>query len=61
MNAAPLIEPAEWPWRLPVIRHLRAIYYAWRVAVWEDEWRSVGMTPQSFDWKVIEQIKKGIV
>ena len=57
----PLIEPAPWPWRLPIVRHIRAIWHAWQIVRWEDHWRSMGMIPQGFDKRVVQQMWKGIV
>lgn len=61
IDEIPLIEPAPLVWRLPIIRHARAIVLAWRVAGWEQNWRSIGMVPQSFDRRVLRQIWRGIV
>ena len=61
MSEKPLVEPAGWFWRLPIIRHIRALYLAWRVAQWESVWRSAGMVPQDFDRRVIQQVWRGIV
>lgn len=58
---APLIKPASLIWRLPIIRHVRAVVVAWRVAGWERQWRSIGMIPTGFDQRVIRQIWRGIV
>ena len=61
MDEKPLIDPAAWPWRLPIVRHVRALWYAWQIVQWEANWRSVGMVQQSFDKRVVQQMWKGIV
>lgn len=58
---APLIDPAPLFWRLPIVRHIRAIAYAWRLEAWEQQWRSVGFVPRDFDRRVISQMWRGIV
>jgi hypothetical protein len=57
----PLVEPARLFWRLPVIRHIRAIYHAWQIAKWNAFWGSLGMIPQGFDRRVLRQVWRGIV
>ena len=57
----PLIKPAAWPWRLPVVRHVRAIVLSFRVATWQDLWSSAGYVPSDFDQRVLRQIWRGIV
>lgn len=61
MNETPLIEPAAKVWRLPIIRHIRAAWYAWKIVQWESHWTSVGLIPQPFDKRVVQQMLKGIV
>lgn len=41
--------PVSWPWRLPVIRHVRAIHHSWRVMQHNDLWRSLGSIPTGYD------------
>lgn len=49
----PYVAPEEWPlppparlfWRLPIIRHIRFVALAWRVAAWNSAWLSVGYVP----------------
>lgn len=57
----PLTTPAPLVWRLPIIRHVRAIFLACRVASWEQNWSSFGYVPQDFDRRVLRQIWRGIV
>jgi len=37
------LEPAAWPWRLPVIRWFRFAFYSWRVHNHAHAWASVGV------------------
>lgn len=61
-DTVPLIAPAPLFWRLPIIRHVRTIWRAWRVARWEQNRRSMGMIPRrDFDDRVLRQIWRGIV
>lgn len=60
-DTTPLIEPAPLFWRLPIIRHVRALVHLWNVDRWEAQWRSLGMVPRDFDRRVIAQIWRGIV
>ena len=60
-DTKPLVYPAAWPWRLPIIRHVRAIYLAFRIAAWQRMWSSVGFVSSDFDQRVLRQIWRGIV
>lgn len=60
-DTKPLVHPAAWPWRLPIIRHVRAIYLAFRIAAWQRMWSSVGFVSSDFDQRVLRQIWRGIV
>lgn len=60
-DATPLIEPAPLLWRLPIVRHVRAVVFAFRVSAWEQQWRSLGYVPRNFDGRVVRQIWRGIV
>lgn len=60
-SETPLTEPASRFWRLPVIRHIRWVWYCWRVADWQTTWSSVGYVNSSFDGRVLDQMRRGIV
>ena len=55
------IEPAAWPFRLPVIRHIRAIALTHRINRHYAAWRSIGFLPvhADRDWEIVERIRKG--
>jgi hypothetical protein len=57
----PLVQPAAWPWRLPIIRHIRALYLSYRIAAWQSMWASVGFVSSDRDARVLRQIWRGIV
>jgi len=59
-DESPLTEPAAWPWRLPIVRHIRFLWLAWRVARFQQATRGIGIRT-GFDERVLRQIWRGIV
>jgi hypothetical protein len=58
----PLTQPAAWPWRLPIIRHVRWLVAMYRVNRWYGMWQSFGyLENNNFDRRCIDQIRRGIV
>jgi hypothetical protein len=51
---------AVWWKRLPVIRHIRAIYYKGRVSRHNAFWISVGQIPTGYDSWVVYGIARGM-
>lgn len=58
---APLPPPAPWPWRLPVVRHIRAIWTAWKIDRHYAAWGSIGALPVNaeYDRRCVEAIWRG--
>ena len=57
-----LPRPARWPFRLPVIRHVRAIYLCWQVERQATMFGSLGIGlgyPNPYDHWVIFAIARG--
>jgi hypothetical protein len=61
VNHWELPAPANWPWRLPVVRHFRALWLSIRVERHERFWRSIGSIPTGYDQWVIYGIARGVI
>ena len=35
--------------RLPLIRHVRAVYHSFRLTIWEEQWTALGYCPNDND------------
>ncbi len=55
-----LPEPAAWPWRLSVIRHIRAAWHASRAESHYAVFASLGMARSGYDEWVIYAIRRGL-
>jgi hypothetical protein len=45
--------------RLPIIRHVRVMYHAARLILWEDHWTRAGYVPNGYDDWVLHGIWRG--
>ena len=62
MKEEPLTYPAAWPWRLPLIRHVRWFVDIYRVNRWYGAWASLGYIENGdFDRRCLDQIRRGII
>ncbi len=52
---------AAWPWRLPIIRHIRAVVVNYRLNQHYDMWAQMGMLPVNadFDYAIRDAIWRG--
>jgi hypothetical protein len=50
---------APWWKRLPVIRHVRVMYHAARLVIWEDFWTRAGYVPNGYDDWVLAGMWRG--
>ena len=52
---------AAWPWRLPIIRHIRAVVANYRINRHYEAWSSIGMLPVNadFDYAIRDAIWRG--
>lgn len=54
-----MMPPAPFWKTLPIIRHFRAAYYAYRVHEHETFWGRIGMVPSGYDRWVLYGIRRG--
>jgi hypothetical protein len=58
----PLTQPAAWPWRLPIIRHVRYLVCLYRVNRHYENWAAIGaLETTDFDRLCLDQIWRGVV
>jgi hypothetical protein len=58
----PLVQPARYVWRLPVIRHVRWVVCWYRLRHWYGLWSSLGYYENNtFDRRCLDQVWRGIV
>jgi hypothetical protein len=53
------VRPAHWFFRLPVVRHVRAVYHGAKVDRHNAICRSIGMIPTGSDEWILEGIWRG--
>lgn len=58
-NGWRLPQPAVWPLRWPVVRHIRAAVLGWRVDRHNQAWAGVGLVPRGYDEWVLYAIARG--
>lgn len=54
-----LRKPAAPGWRLPLVRHVRAIAHAIRVEIWNRRFEAVGIKPPGYEGWLTRAIWKG--